>query len=466
MSEFINTIDVLGDDAVTDSIIDRSITEFKDNVITKIGGYAFSGCTALETVDLPNVTLLGSDCFVNCTALTMLEFPNIAGELLQYSYLIGNCGGGDGYGNNPSKTYLKLPRVTKMGTYAIVKFSPMVAEFSLPVTFSASAFGYGCCGYLVLRGETLSTALGSPFSGGIRNDILAPRSLIDSYKVATNWSNYADQFKAIEDYTVDGTTTGEFVRCSGVELDKTSLTFDGWKTQTLTATTLTPSPFGWDTVKWRSADASIAAVNNGVVRPVSKGTTIITANCNGYSATCEVTVNAEGIPMLYSLAEPTTFNGSSDYIDTGIQLFDTAKDFTIICEAEFSKLANERRLFHCMNEASPYPGISIDGNSGVRICYTGSSSITTSISNRSDVSTLAIRYVDGKMNAIRYRNASGNIVTHAVSGTPTYTKVTQNLLLGAYQTTAGVKGRFFNGTISRFDVYPTALSDEQIEAFL
>lgn len=170
--------------------------------------------------------------------------------------------------------------------------------------------------------------------------------------------------------------------------------------------------------------------------------------------------------MIYSLNEPTTFNGSSDYIDTGIQLFDTAKDFTIICEAEFSKLENQKCLFHCMNEANPYPGISIDGNSGVRICYTGSSSITTSISNKNDVSALAIRYVDGKMNAIRYRNTSGNIVTHAVSGTPTYTKVTQNLLLGAYQEISGTKGRFFSGTIDRFEVYDAALSDEQIAILL
>jgi hypothetical protein len=39
--------------------------------------------------------------------------------------------------------------------------------------------------------------------------IYVPSALIDSYKTATNWSVYADQFRALEDYTVDGTTTGE-----------------------------------------------------------------------------------------------------------------------------------------------------------------------------------------------------------------------------------------------------------------
>lgn len=39
--------------------------------------------------------------------------------------------------------------------------------------------------------------------------IYVPSALVDSYKAATNWSTYAAQFRALEDYTVDGTTTGE-----------------------------------------------------------------------------------------------------------------------------------------------------------------------------------------------------------------------------------------------------------------
>ena len=39
--------------------------------------------------------------------------------------------------------------------------------------------------------------------------IYVPRALVDSYKTATNWTTFADQFRALEDYTVDGTTTGE-----------------------------------------------------------------------------------------------------------------------------------------------------------------------------------------------------------------------------------------------------------------
>ena len=54
MSEFINTIDALGDDVVIDSIINKTITEFKDDKVTSVGQYAFYGCTQLSDVDLPN----------------------------------------------------------------------------------------------------------------------------------------------------------------------------------------------------------------------------------------------------------------------------------------------------------------------------------------------------------------------------------------------------------------------------
>ena len=39
--------------------------------------------------------------------------------------------------------------------------------------------------------------------------IYVPNSMVSKLKSATNWSTYADQIRALEDYTVDGTTAGE-----------------------------------------------------------------------------------------------------------------------------------------------------------------------------------------------------------------------------------------------------------------
>lgn len=56
MTDFTNTIDVVGDEALSDSIIERTITEIKDDHVLTVGHGAFYYCTALTTVDLPEAT--------------------------------------------------------------------------------------------------------------------------------------------------------------------------------------------------------------------------------------------------------------------------------------------------------------------------------------------------------------------------------------------------------------------------
>ena len=86
MADFINTIDVLGDDAVIDSIINRTIPEYKDDTVTKVGQYAFYNCTALETVELPNVGTVEGNTFQNCTALREVVIPKVT--ILQGSVFV------------------------------------------------------------------------------------------------------------------------------------------------------------------------------------------------------------------------------------------------------------------------------------------------------------------------------------------------------------------------------------------
>ena len=69
MSEYTYTVDVIGDDALTDSVIMRTVTEVIDQHINTISDYAFYGCAALKTVIGTNVTGIRTDCFTGCTAL-------------------------------------------------------------------------------------------------------------------------------------------------------------------------------------------------------------------------------------------------------------------------------------------------------------------------------------------------------------------------------------------------------------
>ena len=185
MAEFINTIDVLGDDAVIDSIIDRTITEFKDDKLTQIGSYAFWNCAALTEVILPSVKSIDVYAFWYCTAMTDVVLHNVTS-----------------IGNNAFQYCTSLKRVdlsskVSIGSYNCNTFANCSALVSL-----------------ILRDNTLSTvsntsAFGNtPIASGT-GYIYVPGALVNTYKAATNWSTFAAQIRALEDYTIDGTTTGE-----------------------------------------------------------------------------------------------------------------------------------------------------------------------------------------------------------------------------------------------------------------
>ena len=76
--------------------------------------------------------------------------------------------------------------------------------------------------------------------------------------------------------------------CTGITLDKDTLTIARGETATLTAT-VEPADTT-DKVVWSSADKTIATVKDGVVTAVGQGETTITAACGDKTASCKVTV--------------------------------------------------------------------------------------------------------------------------------------------------------------------------------
>ena len=71
---FINTSDVLGEQATFDAIVSKQITEFNDNRITKLFAHAFRNCLSLVSVDLPNVTKVNDSGFKDCPNLEYARF--------------------------------------------------------------------------------------------------------------------------------------------------------------------------------------------------------------------------------------------------------------------------------------------------------------------------------------------------------------------------------------------------------
>lgn len=243
MADFINTIDVLGDEAVIDGIITRTITEFRDDTITKVGAWAFYKCN-LDIVDLPNVTEIGADAFEEATikAINLPRVTTIGGsafygakmpELLYlpamkdvnglgnstYKHLsvpVAETIGGRACFHSRQLESVNAPMVTFVGYLAFQNcVSLKTIDFPMLNKIEESAFlNAASLNTVVLRNNAVCQLLysnafqGTPIASGA-GYIYVPRALVDSYKSATNWSVYADRFRALEDYTVDGTTTGE-----------------------------------------------------------------------------------------------------------------------------------------------------------------------------------------------------------------------------------------------------------------
>ena len=220
-----------------------------------------------------------------------------------------------------------------------------------------------------------------------------------------------------------------------------------------------------DKVVWTVNPTGICTVENGIVTPIKNGECVITATCGTKSATCNVTVNAipEQPATLYTLPQETVFNGTSDYVDTGIQLFKTDQDFTITIDVTADTIISAQScLIHCMKEVSPYPGINVQ-RSGNDIYYTLSAG-----NNLSPVRNLIPIGQRTKLVIVKNGTTMKVYNSNNVTGESQYkfTTIDQTLLLGAYQTTDGVKGRFFKGTIHAFSISNTVFTNEQINTYL
>ena len=84
--------------------------------------------------------------------------------------------------------------------YSLTTF--IIRSFGNNYSLNSNSFGY-CCHLL----GTVNTTYNP---NGLKDGyIYVPRAMVDTLKSATNWSAYADQIRALEDYTLDGTTNGE-----------------------------------------------------------------------------------------------------------------------------------------------------------------------------------------------------------------------------------------------------------------
>ena len=185
-----NTIDILGDDAVIDSIIDGSITEFVDDQITRIGKYAFSSCGNLTSVVLPAATIIVEYAFYSCGNLTSVDLPAATGI---GSYAFRNSG----------LISVSLPVVDRISSSTFRSCSDLTSV-DLPAATGIGEYAFYSCSKLtsvMLRNTAkVATLYNTNAFTNAKNAIFyVPDALVDDYKAATNWSTYADRIKGLSE---------------------------------------------------------------------------------------------------------------------------------------------------------------------------------------------------------------------------------------------------------------------------
>lgn len=177
-----------------DGLISGTIVSV-DSEAEKVVKYAFFNLTSLVSVNLPNAASVGTSAFNGCTALTSVSLPK-AETINMYAFQ--KCS---------ALASISLPSATSILNSAFQECGKLeYADCGDIKTLPPAAF-YSCSSLsaLCLRNTkavcTLSNVnaiSGTPIADGA-GYIYVPDELVDSYKVATNWSTFAAQIKPLSE---------------------------------------------------------------------------------------------------------------------------------------------------------------------------------------------------------------------------------------------------------------------------
>lgn len=193
-----------GSTDIEDALITRTLSgTYTNSRITTIGDYAFCGNENLTGVSFPNVVDTERYAFSDCTALVEVEMPKLQDVGI---HAFENC---------TSLSRVNLPAVTYIDAAAFAYCTSLAtADFpNVEMMYFGVFDGCSALVALILRKSqvaalyTAGAFYNTPIESGA-GYIYVPSAIVDSYKADSVWKKFADQFRALEDYTVDGTTTG------------------------------------------------------------------------------------------------------------------------------------------------------------------------------------------------------------------------------------------------------------------
>lgn len=184
------------DNTVIDALIERTLSgAYSNDRVTTIGNYAFSRtnitsldcpnvtsttegacyyCQNLETINFPKLKNMGKSAFMKCTNLRNAVFPELEGAVT------------NAFGNCRKLVSADLSKASGLNASAFHDCPKLVTVILRKVD--------GICTL-----DSTYVFQNTPIESGT-GYVYVPAALVDSYKAATNWTVYADQIRAIEDY--------------------------------------------------------------------------------------------------------------------------------------------------------------------------------------------------------------------------------------------------------------------------
>ena len=216
------------DEDLVGALISNTLTEI-DSDAASVVGYACRGMTKIKTVNLPECTSVGTYGFYGCTGLTDVNIPKCEsiGSYSFYgcSYLtsvnapLAETLSAQAFRNCARLVNVVFPSVeTVRGTVFYGCSRLVTVDFHSLTNFNGDSVFAVCSELkaLIIRNtESVVTLSGTNvFSSSTMGAsgigyVYVPSALVETYKSATHWSSYASKIRALEDYTIDGTITGE-----------------------------------------------------------------------------------------------------------------------------------------------------------------------------------------------------------------------------------------------------------------
>ena len=170
---------------------------------------------------------------------------------------------------------------------------------------------------------------------------------------------------------------------------------------------------------------------------------------------------------LYSLPEQTTFTGSNN-INTGVKLFDTRKDWTIVLYGYMNNTVQPQNtaILHCMYEGDDgdYPGLSIQSTQDGNFLLMGTLDYFPGKGISTNTFKIAIVCENGLVTRLKRIDNFGVESYKATSAN--YVPVYKDLIIGSYQDENMNYGRYWNGTLYVCDVYDKALKGGELNKVL